>query len=47
MTKAKEKMNWTPKVNYREGFEKTINWYFANKDTTIVKNKLEQLLMER
>ena len=47
LTKAKEKMNWTPKVNYREGFEKTINWYFANKDKTTVKNKLEQLLMER
>ena len=47
LTKAKEKMNWTPKVNYREGFEKTINWYFANKDKATVKNKLEQLLIER
>lgn len=47
LTKAKKKLNWTPKVNYREGFEKTINWYYANKDKTSVKNKLEQLLMER
>jgi nucleoside-diphosphate-sugar epimerase len=47
LTEAKEKLNWTPKVNYREGFEKTINWYFANKDKTSVKSKLEQLLMER
>ena len=47
LTEAKKKLNWTPKVNYREGFEKTINWYFANKDKTSVKNKLDQLLMER
>jgi len=47
LTKAKKKLNWTPKVNYREGFEKTINWYYTNKDKTSVKNKLEQLLMER
>ena len=47
LTKAKKKLNWTPKVNYHEGFEKTINWYYTNKDKTSVKNKLEQLLMER
>ena len=47
LTKAKKILNWAPKVNYREGFEKTISWYFANKDRTAVKSKLEQLLMER
>lgn len=47
LTKAKEILSWAPKVNYREGFEKTIAWYFANKDKTSVKSKLEQLLMER
>ena len=47
LTKAKEVLNWSPKVTYREGFEKTISWYFANKDKNAVKNKLEKLLMER
>ena len=47
LTKTKSVLRWAPKVNYREGFEKTIAWYFANKDRTAVKGKLEQLLMER
>jgi nucleoside-diphosphate-sugar epimerase len=47
LTRAKKILNWAPKGNYREGFEKTISWYFANKDKTEVKSKLEQLLMER
>ena len=47
LTEAKKVLNWSPKVTYREGFKKTISWYFANKDKTAVKNKLEKLLMER
>jgi nucleoside-diphosphate-sugar epimerase len=47
LTKAKKVLNWSPKVTYREGFEKTISWYFANKDKNAVKSKLEKLLMER
>jgi nucleoside-diphosphate-sugar epimerase len=47
LTKAKKVLNWSPKVTYREGFKKTISWYFANKDKNAVKSKLEKLLMER
>ena len=47
LNRAKKILNWSPKVDYNEGFEKTISWYFANKDKTTVKSKLEQLLMER
>lgn len=47
LTEAKKVLNWSPKVTYREGFKKTISWYFANKDKNAVKNKLEKLLMER
>lgn len=47
LTNAKDKLNWAPKVGYREGFEKTISWYFASKDRTKVKDKLDHLLMER
>jgi UDP-glucose 4-epimerase len=47
ISKAKKVLCWYPKVNYEEGFRKTIKWYFANKDESAVKAKLEQLLMER
>lgn len=47
LTKTKKVLNWAPKVKYREGFEKTIAWYFKNKNRATVKGKLEQLLMER
>jgi nucleoside-diphosphate-sugar epimerase len=47
LTKAKKVLNWSPKVTYREGFKKTISWYFANKDKNAVKSNLEKLLMER
>ncbi|MGB9677332.1 MAG: GDP-mannose 4,6-dehydratase [Candidatus Ratteibacteria bacterium] len=32
ITKAKNLLNWTPKINIREGLEKTINWYIENRD---------------
>ncbi|MCW4054152.1 MAG: NAD-dependent epimerase/dehydratase family protein [Candidatus Bathyarchaeota archaeon] len=47
LNRAKRILNWSPKVDYNEGFEKTISWYFAKKDKITVKSKLEQLLMER
>ncbi|MGW8289516.1 MAG: NAD-dependent epimerase/dehydratase family protein [Candidatus Bathyarchaeia archaeon] len=47
LTKARETLNWSPRVTYREGFEKTLSWYFSTKDKNSVKSKLEQLLMER
>ena len=47
LTRAKKVLNWYPKVTYREGFEKTLSWYFSNRDKNSVKSKLEKLLMER
>jgi len=47
LDRARKVLQWAPKVNYAEGFEKTIDWYFDNKDKAAVKGKLEQLLMER
>lgn len=40
-------LNWEPKVDYDEGFGRTIEWYRDHKDIEQVKTKLEQLLMER
>jgi UDP-glucose 4-epimerase len=47
LTKARKVLNWVPKVSYREGFQKTIDWYFANHTVTAVKSNLEKSLVER
>ena len=47
LTKARKLLGWSPKVDYNEGFEKTIKWYFANKNKEEVRVKLGTLLMER
>lgn len=44
---ASEKLGFEPKVSYREGFEKTIQWYFSNKNIDYVRSNLERLLIER
>jgi UDP-glucose 4-epimerase len=47
MSRAYSKYSWKPKVSYAEGFAKTIEWYFKNKDEATVKAGLERLLNER
>lgn len=47
LTRAKELLNFSPKVSYYEGFKKTIAWYCGAKDKRAVKNNLDRLLMER
>lgn len=47
LTRAKRVLGWEPKISYREGFKKTIEWYFAKKNKGEVKANLEKLLMER
>lgn len=47
LTRARKILGWEPKFSYREGFEKTIEWYFANKNVKEVKANLENLLIER
>jgi nucleoside-diphosphate-sugar epimerase len=47
LTLAREKFSWEPKVGYAEGFKKTIEWYFRNKDKATVKANLGRLLNER
>lgn len=31
-TRIKNDLNWTPKMTWNDGFEKTINWYLSRKD---------------
>jgi UDP-glucose 4-epimerase len=47
LTKARQVLGWVPKVSYREGFEKTIDWYFASHDIASVRLNLEKRLLER
>ena len=47
LTRAKKILRWAPKVSYREGFKRTIEWYFNNKTRENVKSNLDSLLMER
>jgi UDP-glucose 4-epimerase len=47
LTRARKLLGWEPKVSYREGFKRTIEWYFANKKKEEVKANLDKLLMER
>lgn len=46
LTKARKILRWEPKVSYKEGFKKTIEWYFRNKNREKVENNLNKLLVE-
>jgi nucleoside-diphosphate-sugar epimerase len=47
ITVAKKVLGWAPKVSYREGFQKTIDWYVANRKVDEVRSNLDRLLLER
>ena len=47
LSRSKKILGSEPKVSYKEGFEKTIEWYFANKNVGEVNVNLDRLLMER
>jgi UDP-glucose 4-epimerase len=47
LTKAKNTLDWQPRVSYKEGFKKTIDWYFANKNENDIRTNFERLLLER
>jgi nucleoside-diphosphate-sugar epimerase len=44
---AKRLLGWEPRVPFREGLKRTIDWYFATKDGKQVRETLEQMLTER
>jgi nucleoside-diphosphate-sugar epimerase len=47
LTRARSLLKWEPTVGYEDGFKKTVDWYFANKNKAVVKAELDHLLMER
>lgn len=47
LTRARKILGWEPKVDYREGFKKTIDWYYSHKNRDKVRADLDRLLLER
>jgi nucleoside-diphosphate-sugar epimerase len=44
---AKKLLGWTPKVAFREGLKRTIDWYYATKDRNEVQRIFGRMLTER
>jgi nucleoside-diphosphate-sugar epimerase len=44
---AKKLLGWTPKVAFREGLKRTIDWYYATKDRAEVQKIFSRMLTER
>jgi nucleoside-diphosphate-sugar epimerase len=44
---AKKLLNWEPKVSFKDGLKRTIDWYFASKDRDEVQRIFARMLTER
>jgi nucleoside-diphosphate-sugar epimerase len=44
---AKKLLGWEPKVLFREGLKRTIDWYYATRDHGEVKRSFSRMLTER
>ncbi len=44
---AKSLLDWEPKMPFREGLRKTMDWYFASKEREQVRDVLETMLTAR
>jgi nucleoside-diphosphate-sugar epimerase len=44
---AKKLLGWEPKVKFREGLKRTIDWYYATRDKAEVKRIFTRMLTER
>jgi nucleoside-diphosphate-sugar epimerase len=44
---AKRLLGWEPKVPFREGLKRTIDWYFSSKDRKEVERIFARMLTER
>ena len=44
---AKELISWEPRVPFREGIVKTIDWYVKNRNPDEVRSQLQSMLTER
>jgi nucleoside-diphosphate-sugar epimerase len=44
---ARQRLGWQPKMNFRDGLHKTIDWYFSTKKREEVAATLNRILTER
>ena len=44
---AKKLLGWEPKVPFREGLKRTIDWYYKGKDRAQVESIFKRMLTER
>jgi len=44
---AKKLLGWEPKVLFREGLKRTVDWYYATRDRDEVKRIFARMLTER
>jgi len=44
---AKKLLGWEPKVLFREGLKRTIDWYYATRDRDEVQLIFSRMLTER
>lgn len=47
LTRASSLLGWEPKITYRDGFGRTINWYITTHDQSTLTRRLGKLLFER
>ena len=47
LTRARRVLGWEPEVSYRDGFKKTIDWYFSSKNREEIRKSLSKILFER
>ena len=47
LTRSRELLGWEPRTNFREGLQRTIEWYYRDRDLDEVASRLGVLLTER
>jgi nucleoside-diphosphate-sugar epimerase len=45
--RAKDLIDWSPKMKFFDGLHRTIDWYFATKDPDVVRGYFGRMLTER
>ncbi len=47
LTRIRENLDWEPHISFHDGLERTIDWYYKNRDKDYVVKNLQKILMER
>jgi nucleoside-diphosphate-sugar epimerase len=47
LTRTRSALAWEPQTSFKEGLQRTMKWYYQNKDIADVAPKLGVLLTER